>query len=138
VSFKEEAIAELRIILPPGSTVYTEIASSETQSRRETHIKLYVLEGQKACPITWLAACATSSRLSRVGDAIVSLKRIRKAEFAVVAELSAALFPDGFECIGKGCPSHEHPRGDSNYAPHLHKDGSNALRAYGLKYLNGT
>jgi hypothetical protein len=41
VSFKEEAIAELRIILPPGSTVYTEIASSETQSRRETHIKLY-------------------------------------------------------------------------------------------------
>jgi hypothetical protein len=76
--------------------------------------------------------------MSKPGDAIISLKSLRKAEFAVVAALSDALFPNGFECIGKECPSHEHPRGDSNYAPHLHKDGRNALRTLGLKYRNET
>jgi hypothetical protein len=137
VAFKEESIAELRAILPPGSTVFTEIASSETDTwPRETHIKVYVSEDKKPRDITWIAAHAIGSRMNRAGDAIVSLQRIRNAEFAVVAELSLALFADGFECIGKGCPSHEHPRGDSNYAPHRHKDGGNALRALGLKYRN--
>jgi hypothetical protein len=137
VSLKEETIAELRTILPPGSTVYTEIASSDTSNwPRETHVKLYVLKDKEPRSITRTAGCAAAFRMSKSDDAIVSFKSLRKAEFAVVAALSAALFPDGFQCIGKGCPSHEHPRGDSNYAPHLHKDGSNALRVFGLKYLN--
>jgi len=137
VSLKEQAIAELRAILPPGSTVYTEIVYSETLSGpRETHIKLYVLEDKIPRDITSIAGCAIGSRATGLDHTIVSRKAIRIAEFAVVATLSTALFPDGFKCIGKGCPSHEHPRGDSNRAPHLHKDGSNALRTFGLKYRN--
>ncbi len=136
---REEAIAELRTILQPGSTVYTEIASSDTSSwPRETHIELYVLKDKEPRSITRMAGRAIACRMSKSGDAIVSLKFLRRAEFAVVAALSDALFPSGFECIGKECPSHEHPRGDKNYVPHLHKDGRNALRTLGLKYRNET
>ena len=135
----KEAIANLRTLLPPGSTVYTEIAHAEPRgSQRDTHIKLYVLKDNEPRSITGMAGCAIDSRMNESGDAIVSVKFFRDAEFAVVADLSAALFPSGFECIGKGCPSHEHPRGDSNYAPHRHKDGRNALKALGLKYRNDT
>jgi hypothetical protein len=136
---REEAIAELRTILQPGSTVYTEIAPSDTLSwPRETHIKLYVITDDEPQSITVIAGSAIGSRMNQSGDAIVSLRSIRYAEFAVVGALSAALFPDGFECIGKGCPSHEHPRGDRNYARHLHKDSNSAIRTFGLKYRNRT
>jgi hypothetical protein len=136
---REEAIAELRTLLPPGSTVYTEIAHVEPRGRqRDTHIKLYLLEDNEPRSITSLAGCAIGSRMNKSGDAIISVKFFRDAIFAVVAALSATLFRDGFECIGKGCPSHEHPRRDSNYAPHRHKDGRDALRTLGLKYKNNT
>ena len=106
--------------------------------RRDTHIKLYVLEDNEPRSITDIAGCAIGSRMNESGDAIISVKFFRNAEFAVVADLSATLFPNGFECIGKGCPSHEHPRRDSNYAPHRHKDGRDALKTLGLKYRNDT
>ena len=85
-----------------------------------------------------MAGRAIAFRMSKSGDAIISLKFLREAQFAVVAALSDALFLNGFECIGKECSSDEHPRGDSNYVPHLHKDGRNALRTLGLKYRNET
>ena len=136
---REEAITKLRTILQPGSTVYTEITYIESRGRqRDTHIKLYVLEDNEPRSITGMAGCAIGSRMNESGDAIISVKFFRDAEFAVVADLSAALFHNGFECIGKGCPSHEHPRGDSNYAPHRHKDGRDALKTLGLKYRNDT
>lgn len=40
--------------------------------------------------------------------------------FPVVYNLSATLFRDGFDCIGKGCPSNDHSNGDRNYEPHRH------------------
>ena len=56
--------------------------------------------------------------------------------FSLVYNLSSALFPDGFECIGKGddrgafsrCPSNDHTNGDRDYSPHKHSDGGYALR----------
>jgi hypothetical protein len=134
---KEEAIAQLRAVLRPGSTVYTEIVPSETVTwPRETHIKLHVVQDNVPRSITGLAGSAIGSRMSESGDAIVTLKSLRKAEFSVVAALAIALFHNGFVCIGQGCPSNEHPRGDRNYAPHPHQDGRNALRVLGLKYRN--
>ena len=141
---REEAIAKLRTLLQPGSTVYTEIAYVETRSRpRETHIKLYAPVDNEPRSITDMAGCAIGSRMNKSGDAIISVKFFRDAEFAVVAALSATLFRNGFECIGKDCPSHEHSRGDRNYAPSArgavrHKDGRHALKALGLRYRNAT
>src|SRR4029453_15686962 len=77
---REEAIVELRTILQPGSTVYTEIASSDTSSwPRETHIKLYVLKDKEPRSITRMAGYAFGFPMSKSGDAIISLKFLRKA-----------------------------------------------------------
>jgi hypothetical protein len=134
---RRKATTELRTILQPGSTVYTEIVYVEAFRRqRDKHIKLYLLQDREPRSITAMAGCVIGSRMNESGDAIISVDPLRDAEFVVVANLSEALFPTGFGCIGKGCPSHEHTRGASNYGPHLHKDGRHALRTLGLKYRN--
>jgi hypothetical protein len=48
--------------------------------------------------------------------------------FALVYNLGRTLYPDGFECIGDGCPSNDHSNGDRDYTPHHHRDGGYALR----------
>lgn len=54
--------------------------------------------------------------------------------FALVSHLSAKVYPDGFGCVGKGCPSNDHSNGDRNYdkhskrRPHWHRSGDYALR----------
>ena len=48
--------------------------------------------------------------------------------FQLIYCLSSILFKDGFECIGKGCPSNDHANGDRDYTPHQHKSGGYALR----------
>jgi hypothetical protein len=48
--------------------------------------------------------------------------------FALVYELSHALFSGGFECIGEGCPSNDHSNGDRDYSPHQHNSGGYALK----------
>ena len=48
--------------------------------------------------------------------------------FAVIYELSQALFPKGFECIGEKCPSNDHSNGDRDYTPHHHNSGGYALK----------
>lgn len=48
--------------------------------------------------------------------------------FALVYDLSRAMNQNGFECIGKGCPSNDHSNGDRDYTPHMHSDGGYGLR----------
>ena len=48
--------------------------------------------------------------------------------FHVVYNLGATLYPEGYDCIGLGCPSCDHSNGDRNRSPHPHKDGVYALR----------
>lgn len=48
--------------------------------------------------------------------------------FHLVHNLSYALHGNGFECIGKGCPSNDHSNGDRDYTPHIHKSGGYSLR----------
>jgi len=64
--------------------------------------------------------------------------------FHVVYQLGAALWPDGFGCIGERCRSCDHSNGDRNYRPnvalttaakggppayeHWHRDSGYALR----------
>ena len=38
--------------------------------------------------------------------------------FHLVYSLSYALWPDGFGCVGAGCPSNDHSNGDRDYTPH--------------------
>ena len=48
--------------------------------------------------------------------------------FHLVHNLGYALFGDGFECTGHGCPSNDHSNGDRDYTPHMHKSGGYALK----------
>jgi len=48
--------------------------------------------------------------------------------FDLVYQLGAALWPQGFVCTGKDCPSNDHSNGDRNYRRHKHKSGGYALR----------
>jgi hypothetical protein len=42
--------------------------------------------------------------------------------FHLIYNLASALYPDGFGCIGKGCPSNDHSNGDRDYTPYWHRD----------------
>ena len=48
--------------------------------------------------------------------------------FQIVYCLSSALYPDGFDCIGKDCLANDHFNGDRDYTPHRHNDGGYALK----------
>jgi hypothetical protein len=38
--------------------------------------------------------------------------------FALVHVLSYRLYPNGYGCIGEGCPSADHNNGDRDFTPH--------------------
>ena len=50
--------------------------------------------------------------------------------FWLVYTLSRALWPDGYACIGEGCPANDHSNGLREYTAgkHQHSDGGYALR----------
>lgn len=120
---RAEAIERLREVMPPGTTVYT-ILRHVSQSGMMRHISVKTaLEGQH----DWSVALATESKLARregikVGGAGMDMG------FHLVYNLSYVLYPDGFECIGEGCPANDHSNGDRDHAPHHHQDGGYALR----------
>ena len=51
--------------------------------------------------------------------------------FALVYELSHALYPDGFDCIGEGCPANDH-----NNPPHPDREAGSMHHASGGYALN--
>lgn len=134
---QEEARETLSKIIKPGMTVYTTLHKVARSGMSRT-IRCNVIlkdEAGNAFPrsITLeAAACAgftvNKDRELRVGGCGFD------AGFHVVYALGAALFPEGFECIGEEqgrgqrCPSNDHSNGDRNYEPHRHESGGYALR----------
>lgn len=128
---REEARAALREILTPGDTVWT-VLRHVSKSGMSRDIDAYLLTtGRDGKPDrVWL-----SRRIARAGVGTWNDRRetVRMGGcgmdmgFALVYELSHALWPDGFECVGQGCPSNDHSNGDRDYAPHPHRDGGYAL-----------
>lgn len=50
--------------------------------------------------------------------------------YHLVYALARKLWPDGFDCIGPGCPSNDHSNGDRDYTPghRHHADGGYCLK----------
>lgn len=122
---KEYCLAKLRKLLKPGDTVYTVLRSRSSMSRV---YDLYIIRDNKPRWISMYAADAAGFRLSETKEGI----KIRGCGLDMgthlVYCLSAALFPDGFGCIGKSCPSEDHRNGEGDYTPgHHHQDGEYAL-----------
>ncbi len=129
---KEEARERLLEILRPGDTVYTIIrhVSSSGMTRHISPILLSNGEDGQGVNIFHLDALA--AKALEWPDMYYKDKQGIKVEgcgmdmgFHLVYELSCTLWPDGFDCIGEGCPSNDHFNREE--ASH-HRDGGYALK----------
>ena len=124
---KDEAIAKLRELLKPGDTVYTILDHvSRSGMQREIRVVLLNADGSKVVDLhpNYLMAKALGYRQAKRDGLIVGGCGMDMG-FHLVYNLSAVLFPEGFDCIGEGCPSNDHfNRVDAKH----HRDGGYALR----------
>lgn len=129
-----QALTSLQNWLKPGDTLYTILRSvSRSGAKREIDpiILLHVddFKGQTCYPLhpRWAISTVLNIKLS-TDDYLIVRGGGMDMGFEVAYNLGRALWPEGFTCIGEGCPSSEHFNGDTNYEPHLHADGGYALR----------
>ena len=126
---KDEAKAEILNVLKPGMTVFTVLrhVSRSGMFRRISPVVLH--EGDIEHLDAWVADLLGRGRGAACGGDGVPVHGCgMDMGFELVYNLSATLFPDGFECIGGLCPSNDHSNGDRNYTPHTHESGGYALR----------
>jgi len=124
---QEEAIKRLREILKPGDTVYTILrhVSSSGMTRYISPVLLqpdsrpFHLDALVAQALEWPDMYYKNKQGIKVGGCGMNMG------FHLVYELSRTLWPDGFDCIGEGCPSNDHFNREE--ASH-HRDGGYALR----------
>ncbi len=119
----------LRECLQPGDTVYT-ILRHVSVSGMSRSIAVVGIVDSDIRDFTWQAALVTGYKFDDRRGGVKVRGCGMDMGFALVYELGAALFPDGFPCIGDGCPSNDHSNGDRDYTPGhaVHKDGGYALR----------
>ncbi len=122
-----EAREGLREMLPPGSVVHTALRHV-SRSGMMRAIGCYRLREEDADWLSYRVATATGYPFSEKYEAVRADGCGMDMGFAVVYDLARTLYPDGFECIGDGCPSNDHTNGDRGYTPHHHADGGYALR----------
>ena len=123
---QEEAIKDLREMVPPGSTVYTVLRHC-SRSGMCRDIDCYIMQDNQPRWISRLVSKATGFGFNEKKDAIRVGGCGMDMGFHIVYSLSRVLWRDNFTCIGKNCRSNDHTNGDKNYAPHQHSDGGYAL-----------
>lgn len=134
---QQEAAERLREVLRPGDRVRT-VLRHVSASGMTRWIDVYKLEGGDALYLTGNVATATGYRTDpRYGHALKVEGCGMDMGFAVVYNLGRTLWPDGFDCIGrgeghwtKGCPANDHynDRQDDYRPDRRHSDGGYALR----------
>jgi hypothetical protein len=123
---KEEARKMLREMLPPGSKVFTTVLHVSRSGMSRT-IRVAAMENCEPQDISPFVAYATGLKFDRDRGGVKVGGCGMDMCFQVVYELSHALYPDGFECVGERCPSNDHSNGDRNRSPHHHGSGGYAL-----------
>lgn len=142
----DEALERLHEWLKPGDTLHTILRhrSASGMTRWITVIKLspakdsdYPMGGNNGVQILDLdynVSPVLGRPLSERWYGVKCEGAGMDMGFELVYNLSRRLFPDGYGCIGKGCPANDHVNGDRNYephseeAPHWHRDGGYALK----------
>lgn len=119
---RAEAIAKLREILKPGDTVYCilrHVSRSGMMRRLDVYKPDTDADGKPwQRYLTALVADALGYKLRRDENGIRVSGCGMDMGWHVVFNLSATLYPDGFGCTGKRCPSNDHSNGDRDYTPH--------------------
>lgn len=127
---RNEARERLLSFLRPGDTVLT-ILRHRARSGMARDVSMLVAgEDRELFALTYNAAVLLGERTRNVNghDAIRVGGCGFDAGFDLVYRLAHALWPDGFECVGAGCPSNDHSNGDRDYTPHMHREAGYALR----------
>ena len=115
---------ELRALLPPGTTLHT-VLRHTSRSGMYRVIDVYRLHDGDRDWLSYRIAKACGMRFDEKREAIGIGGCGMDMGFAIVSELSAMLYPDGFACIGEGCPANDHSNGDRNYTVgHQHSKGA--------------
>lgn len=141
---RQEAIRELREMLPPGTEIRT-ILRHVSRSGMQRQISLHVLRDGELRNITGMVGTVLGYKWGDYDGLKVSGAGMDMG-FHVVYNLSRTLYPHGHGCIGERCPSNDHSNGDRSYVvhagnyahpatpktgqtgDHLHNDGGYALR----------
>lgn len=122
----EKTKGKLRLLLPPGSIVYTSL-NHVSRSGMQRAISTYIIIKNDVRDISYDVAEIIGSTIHKKGGIKIDGCGMDMG-FAIVHQLSYALYPNGFECIGENCPSNDHCNGDRNYEPHHHNSGGYAFR----------
>jgi hypothetical protein len=121
------AITELRKKLKPGSRVYVKCEHSSRSGMYHV-IKVYITEAGEIVEISPMVARAIGARYDRNHYGVGVSGCGFDSRHEVAYNLGYYLFPKGYTCPGKNCPSCDHANGDRNYRRHHHTDGGYALR----------
>jgi len=104
--------------LKPGDTIYV-INRHTSASGMSRSLTFYKIENDQPVWLTYQMAKAGIGRWNDKRETLDMIGCGMDMGFAAVYELSALMFPDGFGCIGDGCPSNDHVNGDRDYTPHV-------------------
>lgn len=115
---QQEAIARLKEWLKPGDTVYTILRHvSRSGMQREISLRFFGDKREAAYDLDYTVAQALGRRIGRHGGIIIGGCGMDMG-FALVYDLSSALWPSGYGCVGEKCKSNDHANGDRDYTPH--------------------
>lgn len=122
---REQALTELRDLLPAGATITT---VSRHSSAATTWISPMIVRDGRIYDLTWLVAKAGLFARDHRHEGLKSGGYGLSRSFSVVYDLGRAVFPNGVQCTGKGCNSNEHFNGDRDYSGRtVHSDGGYAF-----------
>lgn len=123
---RDEYTEKLRAEIKPGDTLYT-VLRHRAPSGMSRAIDVYKIDQDQPFRLTFWVAMATRTPYSERYEALNVSGTGMDMGYHVVYGLARTLFPGGFDCPGKGCPSNDHSNGDRDYSPHHHRDGGYAL-----------
>lgn len=118
---KAEAVAKLRDLLPPGSTVYTILRHVSRSGMSRSISAVAIREDGGVWELDGLVSRALGMTLDRNRGGVKMGGCGMDMGFALVYDLAYTLYPKGFGCIGEKCRSNDHSNGDRDYTPHGHR-----------------
>ena len=107
--------------LKPGMTIYNVY---HYQQRKYYVTFFYITTGGRPINITRDIALAGDYRRSKDGFLITTDIDV------LIYNLAYQLYPDGFDCLGKDCPSPDHR--NRPHDAHTHHDGGHAFTSHDL------
>lgn len=119
-SEREAARETLRKYFPPGSTAYT-ILRHVSRSGMSRSISVLAMTKDGPHDVSYLVARLLGDKINRDHYGVKVGGYGMDMGFALVYNMSSALYPEGFGCVGERCPASDHANGDRNRTPHGHR-----------------